>query len=332
MKRKLTLEEYKQKIVELLLDSDMYRPEDFEKAYQEYCKLKGRKILDTIRIDLLKEPYFIENSNVKGYFSQFWLVLSDLNKYLLKEIPSGRFFLDQKGLYTRDNAIIVPRLIKYAGLDTAEYYFVNWIMDDSVNTWEDEFLLTPSFLKEGDELLSFKDILGQECLDIEILEKRLRKELELRHFNRKNIEEFMKDLRRKICMSEIIDNTDISGENMSIIINNGSVRVAPLYDFDFCMGNKAIVRKHFKVRGQEGLAAVLEYYKDDEDVINWLRKYVMTIDINKLVSMKVSTPNRGLIEKEARYMYKDFWKQQMDIIKKFVEFKQHLKTDDKELT
>ena len=157
----------------------------------------------------MKNPYFIKNHNTKGVFSQFWLILSDLRTYLLKELPAGRFFSDKIGLYTRDNALVVPRLIRAAGLDSAEYYIVNWVMDDSVSTWEDDFLLTPSFLKKGDEMLSFKDIFGQECLDIETVENNLRKELVLRHFKKKNIDRFILELRKKICMSEIIDNTDI---------------------------------------------------------------------------------------------------------------------------
>lgn len=333
MKTLLTLEEYIQKIKEIVPNtiSASIRQEDYEKAYAEYCKLNGRRTPDIFRVDLIRTPYFVQNHNVKGYFSQFWLILSDLNKYLLKELPSGRFFTDKLGMYTRDNALVVPRVIKAAGLDTAEYYLVNWIMDDSANTWEDDFLLTPSFMRDGDEMLSFRDIIGRECLDIEVIENTMRRELQLRHFKKKNIDRFMQELRKKICMSEIIDNTDISLENLSVIFNNGNVRMAPLYDFDFCMGNEATMRRHFKVNGQEGLSAVLDYYKDDENLIKWLREKVLTIDIDKVVSIKVSTPNRGLVGKEARYVYKDFWKQQIDVIKSFLELKQDIKLEDKEL-
>lgn len=331
MKEKLTLEEYIQKIKELVPDSQL-RQEEYEKAYAEYNKLKGRRTPDVIIVDLLKNPYFMESQSVKGYFSLFWLRLSDLNSYLLKELPSWRFFSDRIGLYTRDNALVVPRLVKAAGLDSAEYYLVNWVMDDSVTTWEDDFLLTPSFLKDGDEMLSFKDIFGQECLDIEIIEKTLVRELQLRHFKKKNIDRFIQDLRRKICMSEIINNTDISSENMSIIINNGVVRMAPLYDFDFCMGNVASNKKNFKVRGKEGLASVLEYYKDDEDLIKWIREKVLTIDIDRVVSIKVSGPNRGLVSKESKYVFKDFWKQQMEIVKEFIDHTQNINIEDREIS
>lgn len=331
MKEKLTLNEYIQKIKELVPNSKL-RQEEYGKAYAEYCKLEGRRTPDVLRVDLIRMPFFMENQNVKGYFSQFWLRLSDLNRYLLKELPSGRFFSDSLGFCTRDNALVVPRIVKGAGLDAAEYYLANWVMDDSVSTWEDEFLLTPSFLKDGDEMLSLRDIFGQECLDIELVENKLVRELQLRHFKKKNIDRLVQELRREICMSEIIDNTDISSENMSIIINSGVVRMAPLYDFDFCMGNEAVNKKHFKVNGKEGLAPVLEYYKDDENLIKWLREKVLTIDIDKAVSIKVSSPNRWLVGKKSKYMYKDFWKQQMEIVKAFIDHTQNVKLEDREIS
>ena len=331
MTKKLTLDEYTQKIQCIVPDITQYRREDYQTSYAEYCKLNGRRTPDAIKVDLIRNPYFAENSNVRGCFSQFWLILSDLNKYLLKEIPNPRFFRNGSGMYTRDNALIVPRVISAAGLECAEYYLVNWVMDDSVSTWEDDFLLTPSFLKDDDEMLSFKDILGRECLDVEIIERNLRRELELRHFREKNINRFMQDLRRKICMSEIIDNTDMSSENMSVIFNNGTVRVAPLYDFDFCMGNEAVVNRHFKIKGQQGLLAVLDYYKDDKELVKWLEERILTINMNQIVSVKESTQNRGLVCKEARYVYKDFWEQQIDTIRKFLIKIQEPSTENKEL-
>ena len=72
MKEKLTLEEYIQKIKELVPDSQL-RQEEYEKAYAEYNKLKGRRTPDVIIVDLLKNPYFMESQSVKGCFSQFWL-------------------------------------------------------------------------------------------------------------------------------------------------------------------------------------------------------------------------------------------------------------------
>ena len=53
--------------------------------------------------------------------------------------------------------------------------------------------------------------------------------------------------------------------------------------------------------------------------------------MNQIVSVKESTPNRGLVCKEARYVYKDFWEQQIDTIRKFLIKIQEPSTENKEL-
>ena len=323
MNRILTFGEYKQKIIELAPDTEQ-KTEDYRRAYTEYVNSNGERIPRKHNIDLIRDPYFVINQNVRGYFSQFWLILSDLNKYLLKELPDGKFYQNHLDLYSRVNSRVVPKIIRKAGLESAEYYIVNWVMDDSASTWEDDFFLTPSFLKEEDEMLSIKDILGQECLDVEVLEKRLRRELELRKFPKKNINMFIQELRKEICMSEIIDNTDISSENMSVIFNNGFVRMAPMYDFDFCMGNRATANKHFKVKGSCGLKAVLDYYKDDEEIKDWLVNKVSKIDFSQIISKEFTEQSSD--SKKHKQKYISFWKQQMQTIEKFIELNQ-----DKEL-
>ena len=71
-------------------------------------------------------------------------------------------------------------------------------------------------------------------------------------------------------------------------------------------------------------------YKNDENIVTWLKKKVLTINIDQVVGIKVSTPNRGLVGKEARYIYKDFWKQQMEIVRAFLERSQYQEMEDKE--
>ena len=71
-------------------------------------------------------------------------------------------------------------------------------------------------------------------------------------------------------------------------------------------------------------------YKDDDDLIKWIREKVLTIDIDKVVSIKVSGPNRGLVSKESKYVFRDFWKQQMEIVRAFLERSQYQEMEDKE--
>lgn len=316
--KKLTFEQYKQKMT-FLISQNCISEEALLDAYNEYCSISDEPIINQVEIHLCKNKYFVENFNTKGYFSQFWLRLCDFSKFLLKEIPNNKFFKCESNIYTGDNAMVIPKIIRAMGLESAEYYIIKWVMDDSVETWEDDFLLTPSFLQENDELICFSDIVDKDCVDVIVLESTIRRYLELRHFKNEDIENFIKEFRKTIFMSEFIDNTDISAENIAFIVNDKKIRMAPMYDFDFCAGNEGSVTKHFKVGNDSGIRSIINYYKKDSDFVDWIKKSVMTIDVKKVLSNGFESPNQYMPTKSRIEFYAEFINKQKEIVKSCID-------------
>ncbi len=312
---KLTYEQYKQKMTTIIPKIKISEENDLKAAYEEYCNLSDMPIIDQMKIDLRKNNFFVEVPNVKGYFSHFWLRLSDFSKFLLKELPNYKFFYDKSNIHTWENAMIIPRIVRASGLESAEYYVITWVMDDSVETWEDNFFLTPSFLQENDELISFGDIMENSSLDIITLENSVRQYLELRHFSKENIKNFIKEFRKTIFMSEFIANTDTTTENISFIVNGKKVRMAPMYDFDFCAGNDAILIRRFKVGNKAGIQAVTDYYKSDPSFVEWVRSQVLSINIEELLSKKFESQNQYGLNEKQKELYSNFFAKQKEIIK-----------------
>lgn len=320
MKDKMTLDEYLQKLREKM-GKMYYKIWDFsqiKKAYDEYCELKGNNAVDIVdRINLVNVTFFQKNNIENSYFSEFWMVLFDLNEYLLKRIPDNRFFKKKGEADAISNAMILPRLIENTGIKSAKYYLVDWIVDDSIQTYIDTFFITPNFLEKGDELFNLKDIVSSVEMDFGKIEVNLRKELELRHFDIENINSFIEEFRKDIFLNSFIENTDVSLNNISYIINNKKIRIAPMYDFDFCCGVESYVDKKIRINGSTELTSILEHYKNDKNFVKWIEEQILTLDIKSIVSENSTLPNRLNISENQMQYYIDYFEKRKSIVKDF---------------
>lgn len=320
MKNKMTLEEYIQKLKEKIGKKyyEKLKFSQIKKAYKEYYELKGKNAVDNIdKLNLVNNSFFQKNNIECSYFSEFWIVLFDLNEYLLKKIPDYRYFKKQEKSDAIANAMILPRLIQKTGMKSAKYYLVDWVVDDSVQTYIDMFFITPNFLEKGDELFNLSDIITNNEKDFCKIEENLRKELELRHFDIKNIESFIEDFRKTLFLNAFIENTDVSLDNISYIINNKKIRIAPMYDFDFCCGDESYLDKKIRINGSTELTNILAYYKNDENLMKWIKEQILTLDINSIVSEKLTLPNRANLNETQKNYYIDYFERRKSIVKDF---------------
>ncbi|MBP3502816.1 MAG: hypothetical protein J6K42_05015 [Clostridia bacterium] len=338
MEKKLTLEEYIQKLSNILkqeitidtIKEDLFNNTNPSKreaakqkieAYKKYCNLTKESAFDEKDINLSKELYFTQNRNAIGSFADFWFILYDLKSYLLKEIIPDRFIKnsnDSKHNRIISNSIVIPEVIEALGLKSAKYYITNYWDDNADNLYTNLYLVTPNFLQEGEELYNVNDIIGLEVTDVIDLENKLREYYKYSPFSNEQKENLIKQFIKAIVVNKIIDNTDETNENMSIIVNNEkkTVKLSPLYDYDFCCGNQSYKDSKRTINGKSNLPDFINYYKKYPWFEQWLKEKVLTLDIDKILSKcDKKEPNKPTITDEHKRFYKSFFDQKKKIIK-----------------
>lgn len=338
MEHKLTFEEYIQKLSDILekeitidtIKEDISNNTDSSKiekakqkieAYKRYCNLTEESAFDEKDINLSKEIYFSQNRNAVGSFADFWFVLYDLKSYLLKEIVPERFIKNSNGSkYNKiiSNSIVIPEVIEALGLESAKYYITDYWDDTADNLYTNLYLVTPDFLQEGEELYSIKDIVGLGVTDVIDLENKIRNYYRYKPFSNDQKEALIKQFIKAVVINKIIDNTDENNENMSIIVNSEkkTVKLAPLYDYDFCCENQSYKDSKRTINGKSNLSDFINYYKKYPWFEQWLKEKVLTLNIDEILSKyDKKVPNKPTITDESKRFYKSFFAQKKRIIK-----------------
>lgn len=343
MEHKLTFEEYIQKLSDILekeitidtIKEDISNNTDSSKreqtkqkieAYKRYCNLTEKSAFDEKDINLSKEIYFSQNRNAIGSFADFWFVLYDLKSYLLKEIVPERFIKNSncsthinKHNTIVSNARIIPEVVQALGLESAEYYITDYWDENADNLYTNLYLVTPNFLQEGEELYSIKDIIGVYTTDVIDIEDKIRNYYRYRPFSNEQKEILIKQFIKAVVINKIIDNTDESNENMSIVVNSekNTVKLAPLYDYDFCCGNQSYKNVKRTIDEKSELSDFINYYKKYPWFEQWLKEKVLTLNIDEILSKcDKKAPNKPKIADESKRFYKSFFEQKKKIIKK----------------
>lgn len=259
-------------------------------------------------VDLRKMEFFYINRNVPtGDCVDSWIGLSDLKEYMLKRLVSYKVM--GKGDVNKIlwNSRILPEIINRVGLQSAKYYITTFYEQDQGE--EDEFLITPSFLEQGDELVHLKDICGSE-LEIPAIEKKIQEYLRLRHFSKEQIETLRKEFIKQVFMSKFLANKDENNGNTSIIIgqDNGmrNIKMAPMYDLDFSCGNERLCDCNIErtINKKSDLKSFVNYYKEEEWFSEWIKEKVLTLQINDIHFEKNN--NKPNICKETLAQYVRF--------------------------
>lgn len=295
-----------------ILDMEFLKNES--RAYAQYKNYyMGKSLFETInKLNLTQIPMFITNSNVgKSYFSEFWFVLSDLQEYLLKQIVSHRFIKDGNQSRVIENAMIIPEIVRQCKCESAQYYITEYFDD---NGYSDEYLVTPSFLKKEEELLSFTHICGENEMEIPNMQYKLCEYFRLRHFSTEQIKKLERDFIKTMFISKLIENKDEHSENISVIIYKKSVKMAPFYDYDYCCGNERIKSNiERKVNGKSDLSSFVDYYINEKWFRQWLENVILNLNVDTAIEQKNLKKNKAVIDEKY---YIDFFEQKKNILAK----------------
>ena len=132
--------------------------------------------------------------------------------------------------------------------------------------------------------------------DMARIEKALTIYLNNRRFSEEEIEETRKNLIKQCIISKILSNKDEANRNWGIIISKQrNVKLAPMYDFEYCLQDKYEVSKR-EINGSENLNEFIKYYSKEEWFNEWIHNRVLNLDMDNvykgvLDTCKISVPN-----------------------------------------
>lgn len=333
MNKELTIEQYLQKLRKIIDGERSHREyehtkenEEYksiilareQKMYDAYCRDRTDNDLFSIReVDLVTEPFYVIGSAYNGYFCDSWIMLNDFKKYMIKCIVPDRQIIGGNSNIVIQNAMVIPKIIRAMGCESAEYYITNWWKEDDLgsSTEQDTFIATPSFLKKGEELISLYSICEEEYnSDISEIEQKIKTYASLRkeRYGKEQIDRLVEDFIKLTFISKFIENCDERSQNMSIIVDDKSIRMAPLYDYDYCCGNQRIRNIERTINGKKDLASFIEYYMDRPWFKKWLKERVLTLDLDEVLKQDKNSPNKAIYDEEY---YKKIFEKQINLVR-----------------
>ena len=224
----------------------------------------GRIVLNSIPHTILKRGFG------SGEFSDYWIDFGNNDLALLKSPLSSDPQIS--GIYPEGflqiqedecNPLVASEVARQFNVPVAQYYLVTL-------GFHNNHILSPSFLVEDEELISGTSIIPTDKNDeetnlskiLEICENQLR----LRNYSEEEIASVKFDFIKQCFVSKFIGNVDERQRNWGIIINNGHVRLAPMFDLDYCFmvaetPNIVDYRRALD-NGKTDIASFIMQYKD----------------------------------------------------------------------
>lgn len=299
-------------------------------AYNEYKnKYIGKSFFeDKYLVDLTEvEVFFYDRYSAKGNNFEGWFYLADFHEYLLKQIVPYRLIKNGNQFKVITNNMIIPELVRASGLESAEYYISTYYEKDDGG--KEEFLVTPCFLSEGEELIHLEDVFYQNEADIVKVEKNIVEFLTLRHFKKYQIENVRNEYIKQAFISKFFRNCDENNSNVGIIIDKDrNVRLAPMFDFDYYCGVERTCNTNFekKVNGKIDIQSFIEYYKTFDWFMDWLKNDFLTIDFNSLDFYK-GNKNKLKLGNQTIQEYKDFFEARKNRVQEYLDLLDKKKKD-----
>lgn len=244
--------------------------DEFEKMYYEYLKSNGATKSITGCVDLDKIKYIESNerfSSKDASFASVWLILPDFKKLLLKNVLTDKYS-NKSRFYCLCNHLVIPKICSKIGLESADYFLAK--KEDKKGI----YIITPNFLEKAEELKTGQDISKEMVIlglsnatedNIEISERFL-------NFNggsKQERENIQQSLIKQTILWYIIKNLDQSKRNWAIRKGSKGIRLAPNYDYDFCLDAVEDGAEYTRVNDENIELIVNNYMK-----LSWFKKWI----------------------------------------------------------
>lgn len=251
----------------------------FEKMYHEYLKSNGETKRITGCVDLDKLKYIELNQKFDSKDASFangWLVLPDFQKLLLKNVLTDKYS-NKSRFYCLCNHLVIPKICSKLGLESANYFLAQKGDKKGI------YIITPDFLEKDEELKTGQDISKEMFIlglsnttedNIEISERFMN----LNSGREEEREDIKQALIKQTVLWYIIKNLDQSKRNWAIRKGNKGIRLAPNYDYDFCLDAVEDGAEYTRVN-DENIEEIVNKYRKLQWFRKWLEESVFKLHI-----------------------------------------------------
>lgn len=260
------------------------------------------------RIDLNKVENRISTYGIAAtaWYTNGWYMLPGDNLCLMKKMLS---FMHE---YKREiakfqpeeyNAMLCQSIAEIFGLPSAKYFMAK--RDGK------EYMLTPNFLQEGEELIHIarikETVTGQKQQTTAIqgsaekisdmynyLEKFLRNyEYKGKKLREEKIKTILSDFLKQRFFNKFIHNTDEHVFNSAIVINGEDVKMSDMYDYDFTLARrttdvvpgckwKGIENEMILDNGKSDITSFIQQYANYPGMKEFIQQCINAYSIDKL--------------------------------------------------
>lgn len=250
-----------------------------------------------------------------------WILSSNLEAFLVTNAPDYHSKIKAKFLNLADtNNFLLPQIAKQMGLDATVYYRAEYTdYSDSFYT----FHLTKNFLRGEETLIQGDSIVKENSnkrrttrVNFETLLEATDKYVKKYYKKHKLPPEDMKRVREEIrqglikqtIFNKMVFNQNEANQKWGLIIKpDKSLRLAPLFSYDYCAGVEMVDKSPHRVvdgRKEDIESFMLEYGKEPW-FRNWISSSVLSLDIEKAMKDMEKKTGISLTEEEVEY-YKFF--------------------------
>lgn len=291
------------------------------RLYEVYKSTEFNDKIDTDENGIIKlNDYAFEVSKRRLADSKIgtaWILSSNLEDFLITNAPDYHSKIKSKYLKLAEtNNFLLPQIAKQMGLDATVYYRGEYTdYTDSFYT----FHLTKNFLRGEETLIQGDSIVKENSkkrkttrVNFEALLEATDKYVKRYYKKHKLSQEDMKRAREEIrqgiikqtIFNKMVFNQNESNQKWGLIIEpDKSLRLAPLYSYDYCAGVEMVDKSSHRVidgKKEDIESFMLEYGKEPW-FRNWISSSVLPLDIEKAMNDMERKTGISLSDEEKEY-------------------------------
>ena len=292
-----------------------------EFLFRLYAIFKSTKYNDKIGTDengiINLNDYSFEVSKRRladSKIGKSWIISSNLEAFLVTNLPDYSSQIKSKYLnISNKNNFLLPQIAKQMGIDATVYYRGEYTDEHDVLS---TFHLTKNFLGDEENLIQgnsiVKDNPNKKRIDFEDLLETVDKYVKKYYKKHKLPEKAMKEAREEIrqglikqsIFNKMVFNENEANEKWGLIIKEDkTLKLAPLFSYDFCSGVELNQKTHHRVvhGNREDIESFMLEFGKEKWFRDWIRDFVIDFNFDKAENDMVRKTGITISDEEREY-------------------------------